>query len=312
MIPMIDRTYLDQFTTENLKRMLVVKVDFKALEGIVLSAIEDFSALEALKQEGKLDFGSKVSRKRFKELFGAVREDINSFLGFPDARNNPTYSLFDDVVNDSVFRLAAAGIMSVGFLGAAGLLWMNEQSYFKPLLVGGITSFLFIRIWKEKPPYSHYTTITQEMTLIDPLETDLVSTAGHEYTHHLLRKSVFKPAGIIDQGKLSAFEEGISRGAENRVGELFATRTGNRAYRFDAMKNARDDLLRAYLTISRETKQEPHQAILTAANAQGYTPEFIQKKPWDNHSIGTAALSVLAAERGDGVYQDALHGRLIL
>ena len=76
----MDKSYLKQIKNKNLEAILLSKDNIPVVEHLLSIESQELQRLKKLKEEGKLDFGKKYSRKQLKELFPMVKGKVDNFL----------------------------------------------------------------------------------------------------------------------------------------------------------------------------------------------------------------------------------------
>ncbi len=312
--------YLKQINDTALLGALQQQEHILPLEDLLDKEAQRLRRLQALKEDGKLDFGRKLEEDELQELFPQVCQDVNAFLGVDCSM--PRYGYFSEwkLRPDSLATLGLyilggtsllAGIKLLSSVQEQGLDDMRLYWGYWCASVATLTTLFAMRLsWEfRKNQYDHR---FKMVTVKKGPRTSLIPSAGHEYAHHV-QDSTFGADGDWNKRTIfnrTIFNEGHARGVERHIAEMYREREDNEAFLYDISDTIVGELKSAYRWVCKQLKVPMQQNLLQVPSSRdNYELNHFSRKPSD-HAFGNTFFLLQEAQYGKAVYADALKGRL--
>ncbi len=299
-----DSNYKAQLVNSAMKERLLKKENICVLEELLNRDSQKLEKLQKLNENGKLNFGNKVSSEELKELFPKICSEVNNCLNVQDIGMPKFgyYNLFSLRWN-SFIPLYCYFASAIDFTSFAGSLFAEDPSPVN-LLFGGLN--LAIAAYSHalfKNPHYSFGRVNLERVPA----TELILTIAHEYTHHIQKE---KGLSTIISKKYSVFREGHARGIQRQISENYAQRWDNEAFLFDILDYNVGEFKSAYLWMSKKLKYKPIESLLKTKSSQdddGVINRLFFSKP-SPHAIGNTLFSIYEASQGKEIYNHMIHG----
>ncbi|HLC56580.1 MAG TPA: hypothetical protein VJJ23_05065 [Candidatus Nanoarchaeia archaeon] len=289
----MDKSYLKQIKNKNLEAILLSKDNIPVVEHLLSIESQELQRLKKLKEEGKLDFGKKYSRKQLKELFPMVKGKVDNFLNVNNI-SNPRVDYFSITSPESLFFGPGFGFYGGVILIGGGFGF--KETYFLQAGVLAIINGVLHTYLKNTDHYNH---LFKNITLRYEERSKIIPTLGHEYTHHIQKIS-----GIKSVRNHSIFQEGHARGIERYISNLFRESEDNEAFLYHITNLNARELKNVYKWLCEKTNLTPNEALLKVKGI--YDTKFL-----DNHAKGNVLFYIQETKKGPQVYNDAIHGNLV-
>ena len=290
----MDKSYLKQIKNKNLEKILLSEDNIPIVEHLLYLQSQELQRLKKLKEDDKLDFGKKYSRKQLKELFPIVKNKVDSFLNVNNI-SNPRVDYFSITSPESLLGGPGFSVFGGAVLIGGGIGF--KETYF--LQAGAISIFnCILQIYLRNN--DHYHPLFKNINLSYKERAKIIPTLGHEYTHHIQRITINK----YRRGVYEIFREGHARGIERYISNLFRESEDNEAFLYDITNINVRELKNVYKWLCKKFELSPNEALL---NVKGiYDTKFL-----DNHAKGNVLFYIQETKKGPQVYNDAIHGSLI-
>jgi len=300
----MDADYRSEIENPQMKRRLLAEDNVPAIEDLLDKESQRLGRLQKLKEEGRLDFGDTVSPDELRELFPQICKEVDSFLGIQDG----------EVPNCRYYNLFRPGLMTTPILGvyivsalqeacALASLATGHLDYCQTFQIGAMLNAqaaLSAHLLAKQSCYAASKSITLERVA----RTDLIPTAGHEYTHHIQFKKGLR------YSKHTIFSEGQARGVQKQLADDYHEREDNEAFLYRSSDRTVGELKSAYLWMCRKLGQQPRKSLLKTKSSRDRdesVDRLIRREP-SPHALGNALFSIYEALNGRGMYKQMIHG----
>ncbi|GEM_PF-4281448 len=313
--PALPRLYLRQFTNRRIQERLLERDAIPTLETVLAREQQQLERLNALRQADKLDFGQEVSDEELAILVPEIKESIDAMLGVEDIplpryRHRRTSILSID--NMQTLVPAGAAFINAVATGFDIDRLLTDGISIAPIfyfLLHSEAAVLCHALGMANTGYgrvSHYDPLKKTMVISRKELASETRSIAHEYTHHVQRM-----AGIPLRPGYRALQEGHAIGVDRRISHACAEQHGNEAFLYDTTNGGVGLLRGVYRWACKQHGKTPSASLFVIPSTSDDPDTGIKKRP-NHHALGDAFFSLLEMEHGPGVYQDFIHGRLVL
>ena len=294
--------YFSQFNDTILKELLLDPDNIPHLESLLDSETQKLERLQKL--EGKLYFGSKVSKRKLKPLFFEVKQEVDSFLSIAGG-STPKYDYFSLLEPN----LVSAGILGTYGLGGwfilAGVTGVAAGNLFGilPTLAGFMLINFGSKLHK-RVSQSGYNPIYKSINLEKKQRADLVSTIAHEYTHYVQNQVL-----EFTSGGFTTFMEGHARGVQRHTANVYREKEDNEAFLYETTDWTCGELKSTYQWLCSELSIHERQSLLkskTSRDKDETVHRRIYRKPTP-HAIGNTLFYLYETQEGNSIYKNMLN-----
>ncbi len=333
----MNEEFLEQIKNKNLQKYVMNNQNIQLLEEILNEEIKEFRPIQKLKEEGKLEFGTKLKKKEMPIILEEIKAEVDSFLGLENIET-PRVGYFNlfrlDKINKTLLNIYSLGAFQFG-LAAYSIITDGQMDLFSGagIIIGAAFTGVAYKLHKKVKEGNSYNTLTKQIVLPRKKRATRVEniiTIGHEYTHHALGCIGIKQ----EEKEYTLFSEGMGRGVEKHLARIYSEKEGNQAYAFDVLERSIHELKNAYIGLSTLCGNEPKETI-TSINTQ-YDSKKVQEffeqikkekrvnknmfemmkgtialATMNSHDSGSTLFSLLEAKHGTEVYKAAANGQIM-
>lgn len=297
----MDKTYLTQVENQNLRALLLKKDNIPILEYLLNAEARRLKPIQKLKEEGKLNFGDKVSSKKLKELLPKIKEEVDSFLETPniDVPSCKYYNIFRPGLTTTPILILYAASTFVTIYPLA-LMLVEPGPNIGNLLCSGLGAMTLATVSQSHSLMnsSGYDCRSKSITLKKERRVELIPTIGHEYAHHAQERCGLE-CGPLDKHPI--FAEGHARGIERYLSETYREREDNEAFLYDILDSTISEMKSTYVWMCEELKMPTRESLLKNKTSRNSLPR--------SHAVGNTLFSIYGAKYGPKIYRDAIHGK---
>ena len=287
---------LETIEDNSLKQVLLNKDYIPVLETLLEKEGQSLSRLKKLKKSGKLDYGPKISGDNLVEPLSGVKKEVDRILG-TEGTESPLYrdyNILEPGLQYTELMLIAFGAelgSSISFAVDGDLYsFMGKSCFIAP----SILLYTMAHIFDRK---GHYYPDRETMLVKKDKKALLIPTIGHEYDHHVFNVNEVVPNEM--RGKSNIFEEGHARGVQRHISEYYRENEDNEAFLYDITEMTENELKQTYKWVCKKLKVKPSDNLL---KGDVTSP--------DKHALGNSLFYTLETVKGDGVYRDAINGKI--
>lgn len=297
-----------------LKELLLTQDNLSTLEEILEADQQRLEQLKSLKVTGVLDFGKAPRESDLKGFYDDVRSHLDSFLDIPDIRDCEIAHAKGSIL----WKLMMLGALS--FTGYCALsiphnitIAHNNSDVFGigMGLVLTYMAWLAEQHFHKKSAYHHHRGIVVKKES----EVESILTIAHEYTHHIIHELPLTGPYMssdehVDSQCTCVFEEGIGRGVERHMANVYAEEQGNEAFLYKMVDKHVAELRSAYRWVCGGLGVKPKKDLFRIRTSRypWTTRTFAFFNGHPRHVLGDALFSILEAEHGPEMYQKILQG----
>jgi len=305
------------FGNDRMESLLLNRDNIPILEHLLDDNSRRLEALRKLREEGKLDFGDRVSSRELGKLFAGVKLDVDDFLETHSTYiDSPRYaSLLRPRLETIPYLILSTLFGYWTFRDKAGIdineilsiLIYNQRdweipdllSILLPVLGYGLNSYLSFNSlvdFIEHNTSPNYSRLTKTIRVKKGRRANLIPTLSHEYGHHLVR-SRFKGSEFG-----SIFSEGFAMGVQRNLSRTYSEREDNMAFLYGILDITVGEIKAAYAWICRRLGEPVRKNLLTPKSCYDDSP----RNPSD-HAKGNTVFSIYETLYTPGFYRDIIH-----
>lgn len=316
----MDKDYLQQFSDENIRRVLLRTENIPLLEDLLAKEI----ALGEKLQKQKLNLGSIPATNDLPALLEEVKPHVDDFLGVAEIEvPNIGYKCDYDAYlsSQNKYRCTSLGFVafSLASLLAIPVLSIGLMEYAQPLAIGFLGSITipslgfgfyngikFVKnensFTKENSGTSYYS--KNAIFLRVKEKKRLINHLAHEYTHH-----VQKEKGISYQN-YQYFCEGQAQAVGGYIDTKYCLMENDPAFLLQSLEDDVGSLKATYIWLAEKLQKRPNRSLLVPTAYENYNLTRLKERGRPTkHAISTAFFSLLEAREGTGIHKEIMAGR---
>jgi uncharacterized protein YjaZ len=326
------KSYLEQFTNENIEKYLLNKKNVPLLEEILYNELVKFERLLDLKKSGKLLFGQIPKNRELPDLLEKIKNKTDSFLEVADIENcDIAYrSLFNKEAKEKLKKVKrnASSYLKVYFTGGLGAIFLtlsfgagaavSPVVFMAPVVFLGAylidSSMLYLKKVSQlaKDKSNHYVQNYKFIHLKKNTVDSLISTIAHEYVHHVQYEKL-DSSFLYNHNSFSYFAEGYADYTAMHIAKHYSDKNKDLAFLYQKLGNTVFHLNTIYKWLCENLGIEENKNLnCDAFFAKSVKNNIRYGKLPNEYSFGDAFFAINEAKHGSKIYADIMKERFIL